>query len=137
MGDFYEMFGEDAVTGAAALGITLTSREFARGDRVPMAGIPHHALQSYLKRFVQHGLKVAKYRDRAVGSHEDTDDAGFEIFQGTQPLILGPIGMDRPCLDAAAFEPARKPVGPVFGSGKYEDGIELRIAQKMEQERGF
>ena len=59
MGDFYEMFGEDARTGAQALGITLTSREFARGDRVPMAGIPHHALQGYLKRFVQHGLKVA------------------------------------------------------------------------------
>lgn len=59
MGDFYEMFGEDAVTGARALGITLTSREFARGDRVPMCGIPHHALQSYLKRFVQNGLKVA------------------------------------------------------------------------------
>lgn len=59
MGDFYEMFGEDATIGARALGITLTSREFAKGDRVPMAGIPHHALQSYLKRFVEHGLKVA------------------------------------------------------------------------------
>ncbi|HLJ69232.1 MAG TPA: DNA mismatch repair protein MutS [Chloroflexota bacterium] len=59
MGDFYEMFGEDAAVGAEALQITLTSREFARGDRVPMAGIPHHALQSYLKRFMQHGLKVA------------------------------------------------------------------------------
>ncbi len=59
MGDFYEMFGEDAKVGAQALQITLTSREFARGERVPMAGIPHHALQSYLKRFMQHGLKVA------------------------------------------------------------------------------
>jgi DNA mismatch repair protein MutS len=59
MGDFYEMFDEDARIGAAKLQITLTSREFARGDRVPMAGIPHHALQSYLKRFMEHGLKVA------------------------------------------------------------------------------
>jgi DNA mismatch repair protein MutS len=59
MGDFYEMFGEDAELGARTLQITLTSREFARGDRVAMCGIPHHALQSYLKRFVQHGLKVA------------------------------------------------------------------------------
>ncbi|HLI50320.1 MAG TPA: DNA mismatch repair protein MutS, partial [Thermomicrobiaceae bacterium] len=59
MGDFYELFDEDARVGAQALGITLTSREFARGDRVPMAGIPHHALQSYLKRFVTLGLKVA------------------------------------------------------------------------------
>jgi DNA mismatch repair protein MutS len=59
MGDFYEMFGDDAEIGAKALQITLTSREFARGDRVAMAGIPHHALQSYLKRFVGNGLKVA------------------------------------------------------------------------------
>ena len=59
LGDFYEMFDEDARVGAQVLQITLTSREFARGDRVPMAGIPHHALQSYLKRFVQQGLKVA------------------------------------------------------------------------------
>ncbi len=59
MGDFYEMFGEDARIGAQALQITLTSREFARGDRVPMAGIPHHALEGYLRRFVQAGLKVA------------------------------------------------------------------------------
>jgi DNA mismatch repair protein MutS len=59
MGDFYEMFGEDAEVGAKALQITLTSREFARGDRVAMAGIPHHALQTYLKRFVDQGFKVA------------------------------------------------------------------------------
>jgi DNA mismatch repair protein MutS len=59
MGDFYEMFGEDAKIGAQALHITLTSREFGRGDRVPMAGIPHHALQGYLRRFMQAGLKVA------------------------------------------------------------------------------
>src|SRR5947209_9883648 len=59
MGDFYEMFEEDARIGARALQITLTSREFARGDRVAMAGIPHHALESYLRRFMQAGLKVA------------------------------------------------------------------------------
>ena len=59
LGDFYEMFDEDAKIGAQALQITLTSRQFARGDRVPMAGIPHHALQGYLKRFVRLGLKVA------------------------------------------------------------------------------
>jgi DNA mismatch repair protein MutS len=59
MGDFYEMFGDDAELGARALQITLTSREFARGERVAMCGIPHHALQNYLKRFVQQGIKVA------------------------------------------------------------------------------
>jgi len=59
LGDFYEMFEDDARLGAQALGITLTSREFAKGERVAMCGIPHHALQSYLKRFVAEGIKVA------------------------------------------------------------------------------
>src|SRR5947209_9166878 len=59
MGDFYEMFGDDAEIGAQALHITLTWRELARGDRVPMAGIPHHALQGYLRRFMKAGFKVA------------------------------------------------------------------------------
>lgn len=59
MGDFYELFGEDARTGAAALQITLTSREFAKGERVPMCGIPHHALEGYLRRLMQAGLKAA------------------------------------------------------------------------------
>ncbi|MGI8825663.1 MAG: DNA mismatch repair protein MutS [Chloroflexota bacterium] len=59
LGDFYEMFGEDAKVGASTLGITLTSREFGKGERVPMCGVPHHALQGHLKRFLQHDLKVA------------------------------------------------------------------------------
>lgn len=59
MGDFYELFGEDAERGAAALQITLTSREFGKGDRMPMCGIPHHALEAYLKRLLQHGFKAA------------------------------------------------------------------------------
>jgi len=59
MGDFYEMFGDDAKVGSQTLGIHYTSREFGRGDRVPMCGFPHHAVQTHLKRFVEHGLKVA------------------------------------------------------------------------------
>ncbi|MBN2448647.1 MAG: DNA mismatch repair protein MutS [Phycisphaerae bacterium] len=56
MGDFYEMFYEDAKLGARVLGITLTSRD--RG-RTPLAGIPHHALESYLAKLVAAGHKVA------------------------------------------------------------------------------
>src|SRR5215211_6819686 len=59
MGDFYEMFDEDAHTAARVLGITLTSREFGRGNRVPMAGIPHHALNGYLRRFLRGGCRLA------------------------------------------------------------------------------
>jgi DNA mismatch repair protein MutS len=58
MGDFYELFYEDAKTAAKALGITLTSR--SKGDgAIPMAGVPVRALDGYLRRLVQAGHRVA------------------------------------------------------------------------------
>jgi DNA mismatch repair protein MutS len=58
LGDFYELFFEDAVTAAEALQITLTSR--AKGDdRVPMCGVPHHAARGYVARLLEKGHKVA------------------------------------------------------------------------------
>jgi DNA mismatch repair protein MutS len=60
MGDFYETFYDDAETAARVLGIALTSRGQDRdGRNIPLAGIPHHALESYLTRLVQAGFKVA------------------------------------------------------------------------------
>ncbi len=59
LGDFYETFDDDAHRVADALHITLTSREFGHGVRVPLAGIPHHALNSYLGRLLARGFKVA------------------------------------------------------------------------------
>jgi DNA mismatch repair protein MutS len=58
MGDFYELFYDDARTAARVLGLTLTSR--SKGDgAIPLAGIPYHALDSYLNRLVRAGFKVA------------------------------------------------------------------------------
>ena len=58
MGDFYELFYEDAITASKELEITLTSR--GKGDKqAPLAGIPYHALDSYLGRLVKKGYKVA------------------------------------------------------------------------------
>ena len=58
MGDFYELFYEDAVTASKVLEITLTSR--GKGEkRAPLAGIPYHALDTYLGRLVKKGFKVA------------------------------------------------------------------------------
>jgi len=59
MGDFYEMFFEDAETASRILGITLTARGTYRGEKVPMCGIPHHASRSYVARLVASGQKVA------------------------------------------------------------------------------
>ncbi len=58
-GDFYETFGDDAVTASKVLGIVLTSRSSADPDAVPMAGFPHHSLDIYLPRLVRAGYKVA------------------------------------------------------------------------------
>ena len=52
VGDFYEAYGEDAETIARALQIALTSKEAGGGQRVAMAGVPHHALAQYLARLV-------------------------------------------------------------------------------------
>ena len=60
MGDFYELFGDDAVRASALLGIALTTRDRDKGDQaVPMAGFPHPALESYLAKIVQAGLRAA------------------------------------------------------------------------------
>ncbi|MBK8236331.1 MAG: DNA mismatch repair protein MutS [Deltaproteobacteria bacterium] len=59
MGDFYEMFFEDAVAVAPVLDIALTSRDKGVEDPVPMAGVPYHALGGYLRTLVERGFKVA------------------------------------------------------------------------------
>ena len=59
MGDFYESFDEDAKTVSRLLGITLTERNNGDADDVPMAGFPHHALDSHLPKLIRAGLRVA------------------------------------------------------------------------------
>jgi len=59
LGDFYETFDDDAKITAREMEITLTSREMGKGQRVPMAGIPFHALDNYLAKLINKGYKVA------------------------------------------------------------------------------
>lgn len=59
MGDFYEMFYDDAELGARVLGLTLTSRNNGGAAEVPLAGVPVKALNQYLRRLVEHGYRVA------------------------------------------------------------------------------
>ncbi|HEY4586676.1 MAG TPA: DNA mismatch repair protein MutS, partial [Brevundimonas sp.] len=59
MGDFYELFFEDAQKAAAALGIALTKRGKHQGEDIPMAGVPVHAMDGYLARLIRQGFKVA------------------------------------------------------------------------------
>lgn len=59
MGDFYELFYEDAETAAKVLGLTLTSRDKGSANPVPMAGFPYHALEGYLNKLIHAGHRVA------------------------------------------------------------------------------
>ena len=59
LGDFYEMFGEDAEVASRVLDITLTSRDAGKDGRVPMCGVPYHAVDGYLATLVAAGFKVA------------------------------------------------------------------------------
>jgi len=59
MGDFYEMFGDDAVLGAKLLELTLTARNRGKPDEIPMAGVPHHAAHGYISRLLELGQQVA------------------------------------------------------------------------------
>ena len=59
LGDFYELFNEDAVTGARELEITLTARHKDSPNPVPMCGVPHHAAANYIARLVKKGYRVA------------------------------------------------------------------------------
>ena len=59
MGDFYELFFEDAVVAAKALELTLTSRNKGAADEIPMAGVPYHAATSYVQRLLDQGFRVA------------------------------------------------------------------------------
>ena len=59
MGDFYEMFYEDALVAARALDLTLTSRSKDASGGIPMCGVPHHAVDTYIARLVKKGFRVA------------------------------------------------------------------------------
>jgi len=68
LGDFYELFFDDALVGSRELQITLTARNKERGDPVPMCGVPHHSAANYISKLVRKGYRVAIC--------EQTEDAG-------------------------------------------------------------
>ena len=59
LGDFYEMFFDDAVTAARELEITLTARNKEKGAAIPMCGVPYHSAEGYIARLIGRGYRVA------------------------------------------------------------------------------
>ncbi len=79
MGDFYELFFDDAVAAAAALDITLTKRGKHQGDDIPMCGVPVHAAESYLPRLIRKGFRVAVC--------EQTEDPAEAKKRGSKSVV--------------------------------------------------
>ena len=59
LGDFYEMFFDDAITASRVLEIALTGRDCGQEERAPMCGVPHHAVDGYIAKLIENGYKVA------------------------------------------------------------------------------
>src|SRR5271169_4572188 len=59
LGDFYELFFDDAILGSKILQITLTARNREKGQPVPMCGVPYHAAETYIARLLRGGYKIA------------------------------------------------------------------------------
>ncbi|MCK4928288.1 MAG: DNA mismatch repair protein MutS, partial [Methanosarcinales archaeon] len=90
MGDFYESFGEDAATMARELDITLTTRgKDKEGEKMPLAGIPYHALDSYLPRLIKKGYKVA-----ICEQLEDPKKAKGVVKRGVVRVVTPGTAMD-------------------------------------------
>ena len=102
LGDFYELFYEDAVIAARELQITLTSRNKERGTPVPMCGVPHHAVQTYMHRLIRKGYRVAiceqmedpRFAKKLVKREVTrvvTPGTAVETAQATEPNYLAAI----------------------------------------------
>jgi DNA mismatch repair protein MutS len=79
MGDFYELFFEDAVTASRALNLTLTKRGKHDGDDIPMCGVPVHASETYLSRLIRQGFRVAVC--------EQTEDPAAAKKRGSKSVV--------------------------------------------------
>jgi DNA mismatch repair protein MutS len=94
MGDFYEMFWEDAKLAAKVLGVALTSRNKGAADEIPMAGVPFHAVDGYLRKMIAAGHKVA-----ICEQTEDANAAKGLIKREVVRLMTSGTLTDDPLLD--------------------------------------
>jgi DNA mismatch repair protein MutS len=95
VGDFYEMYGKDAVTGAAITGIVLTHKANASGTFSEMAGFPHHALDTYLPKLVRAGKKVA-----ICDQLEDPKKAKTLVRRGVTELVTPGVSLNDTVLES-------------------------------------
>src|SRR5438552_16718599 len=97
LGDFYEMFFEDAVLAARALDLTLTTRDKGREDAVPMCGVPHHAARAYIGKLLALGHRVA-----ICEQVEDPKQAKGIVRRAITRIVTPGVVLDEEQLEAKA-----------------------------------
>ncbi|REJ97571.1 MAG: DNA mismatch repair protein MutS [Planctomycetota bacterium] len=137
MGDFYELFNEDAVAAAKLLGLTLTSRDKGSENPVPMAGFPHHALDGYLQKLIRAGHKAA-----ICDQVEDPKQAKGLVRREVTRIVTPGTLTDDALLDAkennfvASLLPLRDAVGVAWlelSTGRFQC-MELQPAADVPEE---
>ena len=108
LGDFYELFFDDAVIGAKELEITLTARHRERGSPVPMCGVPYHAASGYIAKLVRKGYRVA-ICDQTEDAKKTTKLVRREVVR----IITPGTAIDSQLLDARE----NSYLASVFGAG--------------------
>lgn len=93
LGDFYEMFGDDAETAAPVLEIVLTARDAGRGNKIPMCGVPYHAADNYLGKLVAAGYKVA-ICEQVEDANASKGIVKREIVRIVTPGTVDSVGTD-------------------------------------------
>ncbi len=94
VGDFYETFGEDAITTSKVLGITLTKRANGKAADIPLAGFPHHAMDTYLPKLVRAG-----YRAAICDQLEDPKKTKKIVKRGVTELVTPGVALNDKLLD--------------------------------------
>ncbi|WP_261133002.1 DNA mismatch repair protein MutS [Bacillus sp. Marseille-Q3570] len=97
LGDFYELFFDDALRASQELEITLTSRDGGKGNRIPMCGVPHHSSQNYIAQLIEKGFKVA-----ICEQVEDPKDAKGVVKRDVVQVITPGTVMEGALLDEKA-----------------------------------
>lgn len=98
MGDFFEIFHDDAVTAAPIMGVALTARNKKSGDQTPMCGVPHHSIANHINKLLSHGFKIA-----ICDQVEDPKQAKGLVKRAVTRILSPGMVFDPETLDGHAF----------------------------------
>ena len=115
LGDFYEMFNEDALTGSRELEITLTARQKDSPSPIPMCGIPYHAAAGYIARLVNKGYRVA------ICEQTESPGKGIKLVRREVVRVITPgTAIDSQLIDSRSRGRVTSSVSP---SSTFQPGI--------------